>query len=179
MRSPGSLGKRLVAAGVVCAFLFGHAPFLGRDAAAQMMVTLRQGREIEVQMIDDARSGSVSEGDEVRFRVVEDVEVHGQIALSEDAEGVLVVGAVKKNGMLWGKPGRVDFPEGWITIGAEKVPVTVKGRTTFKGKSKKLTAILLTPLLIGLFLKGGPGGIEEGERILIEVAETRQIPAAG
>ncbi len=175
---PRPMGRiwRCVAAGLAVVLLLGELPLLWGASAAQTMVTLREGREIEAEMIDDARSGSVAPADEVRFRVLEAVEVHGQVALPAGSEGALVVGEVERNGML-GKPGRVSFAEGWIEAGGEKVPVAIKGRSVFKGKSKKTVAVVLTLVLVGPFIKGGQGGIAAGEHIFVQIKATSQVPA--
>lgn len=160
------------------ALVVGQLPLPPVTASAQTMVTLREGREIEAEMIDDATGGSVEAEGQVRFRVASDVEVHEQIAIAAGTEGVLVVAEAKGNGMF-GKAGEVVFTDGWIEVGGDQVPVAIKGRQTFKGKSRRFTSIALTLVLVGPFIKGGPGGLKAGERFFLEVKETRQVPAEG
>jgi len=172
-----SFGRRMVGAAVCAAFMATQVVLFSPAAFAQTMVTLRDGRQFEAEMIDDARSGSVSEGDEVRFRVLADIEVHGRIAVPAGAEGAITVARAEKNGRF-GKPGAVTFGEGWVQAGVERVAVRIAGRSRFKGGSKLTTGLLL--LIVGvLFVKGGQGGLAEGEHLFLEIDETRQVPAAG
>jgi hypothetical protein len=178
MRADMSSWQRLTVITVVIAFLFAQLPALVPGAGAQQtQVTLREGREIMARMLDDARSRNVAAGDRVRFEVTEDVEVHGHIAVKQGTIGTLQISEVKRNGMLWGKPGHVVFGEGSIPSYNMEIPVLLSGRNVFPGRSKKLTAILLTPLLVGLFLRGGQGGLEAGEPIILAVPKTLQAPA--
>jgi len=160
------------------ALIIGQLPLPLMTAAAQTMVTLREGREIEAEMLDDATGGNVAAEGQVRFRVVSNVEVHEQVAIAAGTEGVLVVAEAKGNGMF-GKAGEVVFTDGWIAVGADQVPVAIKGRQVFKGKSRTFTSIVLTLVLVGPFIKGGAGGLKAGERVFLEVKETRQVPAEG
>jgi hypothetical protein len=160
------------------ALIIGQLPLSLMTAAAQTMVTLREGCEIEAEMIDDASGGRVEAAGQVRFRVANDVVVHEQVAVAAGTEGVLVVAEAKGNGMF-GKAGEVVFTDGWIEVGGDQVPVAIKGRQAFKGKSRTFTSIVLTLVLIGPFIKGGAGGMKAGERFFLEVKETRQVPAEG
>lgn len=163
---------------LMAALIIGQLPLTLVTAAAQTMVTLREGREIEAEMIDEASGGRVEAEGQVRFRIVADVEVHEQVAVAAGAEGVLVVAEAKGNG-LFGKAGEVVFTDGWIEAGGDQIPVAIKGRQTFKGKSRRFTSIVLTLVLVGPFIKGGAGGLRAGERFFLEVKETRQVPAEG
>jgi hypothetical protein len=172
-----NLRKSLVMV-LMAAFTIGQLPLPLVTAAAQTMVTLREGREIEAEMIDDASGGRVEAEGQVHFRVVGDVQVHEQVAIAAGTEGVLVVAEAKGNGMF-GKAGEVVFTDGWIPVGTDQIPVAIKGRQTFKGKSRTFTSIVLTLVLVGPFIKGGAGGLKAGERIFLEVKETQQVPAEG
>lgn len=169
--------QRITVLAVIATFTLAQLPVLTPGPEAQSArVTLREGREIRARMLDDARSRSVAPGDRVRFEVAEDVEMHGLVAVKAGTVGTLAVTEVKKNGMLWGKPGQVVFGAGSIPGAGVDIPVELAGRDTFKGKSRKLTAILLTPLLVGLFLRGGQGGLDAGDPILLSIPETVQVP---
>ena len=145
---------------------------------AQTTVTIRQGRMIEAEMIDDARSNAVEPEGTAKFKIVEDVEVHGIVAIKKGSEGVLTIKEAEKNGMI-GKPGRVVFGEGYVKAGPYEVPVVMKGRSEFKGKSMKIVAIPLCLVLVGFLIKGKQGGLKPGEHFFIEVSSTMQIPVAG
>lgn len=172
--------QRMIVALVVVSLILTQMPLLGSTARAEKMVTLREGREIMARLLDDGRSGGVAAGDELRFEVIEEIQVHDHVAIEQGAVGTILVDEVKRNGMLWGKAGHVVYGKGSIptvTRSNITIPVMIKGSAIFKGKSKKLTAILLTPLIFGLFMRGGQGGVAQGETILLEVTETLQAPA--
>ncbi len=172
--------QRMIVALVVVSLILTQMPLLGSTARAEKMVTLREGREIMARLLDDGRSRNVEVGDELRFEVIEEIQVHDHLAIEKGAVGTLVVDEVKRNGMLWGKAGHVVYGKGTIpavTRSNITIPVMIKGTNIFKGKSRKWTAILLTPLIFGLFMRGGQGGVAQGETILLEVTKTLQAPA--
>lgn len=164
----------LILVGLLC---LGQGLSLPLAAMAQTLLTLREGRLLAVEMVDDAQSGSVEAGDEVKFTLLEDVEVHGQIALPKGSTGILKVVAIKKNG-IFGKPGLVEFGEGYVKSGMNEVPIALEGSETRKGKGKLGKGLLF--LIVGvLFVKGEEGGLEAGQQVNVQITSTQQVPPAG
>lgn len=150
------------------------AGWLAPGVLAQDMLTLRAGRMLDVQMVDDGQSGSVNPGDEVTFRLLDDIMVHGNVALPKGTTGVLTIKASGKNGRF-GKGGFVEYGGGVIHLDPLEIPVEYSGINPSKGKSRFTTGLLY--LIVGVFfVKGEEGGLIQGQDFSVKITETLQVP---
>lgn len=141
---------------------------------AQDMVTIREGRQIEVEMVDDARSGAINLGDTVTFRISKDVKSNSVLAMPKGTLGFMTIKDLKTNGRF-GKAGFVEYGRSWIELDGLKIPVEIQGSTTVEGDSKLTKGLLY--LVVGvLFVKGEAGGYAPGDEFTIKVMRRIQVP---
>lgn len=144
-------------------------------------VELREGSLVRIRLLTEVDSGKVRVGDEVAFRVIEDVQVEGRIVIPAGAEGYGVIKDVVSAGRL-GRDGRVDID--FRTVSAfDGVPIRLKvdEKATEKNLSLELAAgasmagvILLGPLglVSGYFVKGRDIHIPAGTEFFVETERT-------
>jgi len=158
----------------VCLVLINAVLWGSGDAYAQEMVTLREGREIQVEMVADSRSSAVGPGDLVTFKLSSDVIANEIVALPKGTEGTISVKAVDTNGMF-GAPGFVEYDQGWIDHAGLKIPVKINEPSKVVGDSKRTKGLLY--LIVGVFfVKGEEGGLAPGDGFSVIVTQTIQVP---
>jgi hypothetical protein len=65
---------------------------------------------------------------------------------------------------MWGGPGKVEVGLETIVTPDGKT-LRVEAKRTKYGKDLRVATVLLSPLLIGFFIKGGGGGITTGDKL--------------
>lgn len=122
------------------------------------------GTAIPVEVMSDANAP----GDQMTYKVSVDV---------RDAAGNIVVPAgssaqgrvIQRNkGKMWGGPGKVEVGLETIVTPDGKT-LRVEAKRTKYGKDLRVATVLLSPLLIGFFIKGGGGGITAGDKLTFTI----------
>jgi hypothetical protein len=143
--------------------------------AAEGKVVLPEGTEIKVKFDPSVmvRSGKLQPGIILSIFLAEDIKIGGKTIIEAGAEGKAKVEEIVEAARV-GKPGyiKVSFidlePKGeYKTISGERIKLagTVEG----KGKSRKVLSILF---ILGLFIKGSPGEIDNAQEYPASISET-------
>jgi predicted DNA-binding antitoxin AbrB/MazE fold protein len=126
-------------------------------------ITLGEGTEVEIKLIEELDSKNARIGDPVRLRVNEDIYCENILVIREGTKVKASVTVAEKKGML-GKPGKVDFSLNSVTsIEGREIPLrAVKNN---EGKNRQVGVVAGTLLLSPLFLlmKGKDVKIEAGK----------------
>lgn len=118
------------------------------------------GTSIPVEVMSDANSP----GDQMSYKVAADV---------RDSSGTVIVPAgssaqgrviQRSRGGMWGGPGKVEIALDTI-ISPDGKTFKVAAKRTRYGRDLRVATVLLSPFLIGFFIKGGGGGITAGDKI--------------
>lgn len=138
-------------------------------------VVLPDGTEFTVKTTEDISSKTATEGDELVFRVAEDVKVGDHIVIAKDALVKGVVASAKKSGML-GRGGNLGIRvESTTTVDDQKVKLrSSKGK---EGDDKTGTTVALVVLFGPLgFLKHGKNAtIKAGTPIKVFTDEEKKV----
>ncbi|NLM39348.1 MAG: hypothetical protein GX205_04775 [Firmicutes bacterium] len=147
-------------------------------------VTLPAASLVKISLLTGVNSGTAKVGDQIPYRVVEDVVVDGRIVIPAGTESVAVVTEVSSAGRL-GRDGRVVIDFGEIAaFDGTFVDLRVDQRATEKNKSLELAAgasmagvMLLGPvgLVGGYFVKGKDVGIEARQPFYVETLRDVQL----
>ena len=70
----------------------------------------------------------------------------------------------RSRGGMWGGPGKVEIALDTI-ITSDGKTLKVAAKRTRYGRDLRVATVLLSPFLIGFFIKGGGGGITSGDKI--------------
>lgn len=147
-------------------------------------VELSEASLVKIRTLSEVDSGTMEEGDPVRYRVVEDVLVDGRVVIPSGAEAVGRVAEVQSAGRI-GRDGRVviDF-ESVSALDGTMVPLKVDERATEKNHSLEIAAgasmagiLLLGPigLVGGYFVRGQDIKIPVGTEFYVETARGRRL----
>jgi hypothetical protein len=137
--------------------------FYDKNKPTMKKITLLEGTEIEIKLIEELDSKNARIGDPVRLRVNEDIYCENVLTIREGTKVKASVTVAEKRGML-GKAGKVDFSLNSVsTINNREIPLrAVKNN---EGKNRQVGVIAGTLLLSPLFLlmKGKDVKIEAGK----------------
>ena len=138
-------------------------------------ITLKEGTEIEIKLIEELNSQNARVGDPVRLRVNEDVYCQNTLIIREGTKVKASVTVAEKRGML-GKAGKVDFSLNSVSaINNREIPLrAVKNN---EGKNRQVGVIAGTLLLSPLFLlmKGKDVTIDSGKTFIAFVDDDIQL----
>jgi hypothetical protein len=134
-----------------------------------------EGTEITVAFDQDVSSKYVEPGDEIPIRLVEPIEIGGQVIVESGAKGSGRVKSVDPAGKP-GSPGKVEVellqltPDGTFkSIDDKPIPIEgADGTIVAEGKGRKTLSWLF---IFGLFIKGTEGEIEADQPIPAVVTE--------
>lgn len=149
---------------VLVALVFSFVQTWGRPEAVSAKV-LREGTPVLLRVEQTINSETANLGDILILKVARDVEVDGEVVISQGtaAEGQVI--QVSKRGML-GKEGEVGINvRSTKTVSGKAVPL--RGTLTRAGKEKETLTIILTIVLCVLFIlmKGEEGVIPAGSEL--------------
>ena len=141
---------------------------------------------VKVSLSETVDSGKAQVGDQVQYRVVEDVMIEGRVVIPLGATGLATVSEATAAGGL-GKDGRVVLDFGKITsLDGTQVRLKVDETATQRNRSLELAAgasmagiILLGPvgLVSGYFVRGKNVQIATGTQFYVETE--RAVPTLG
>ena len=138
-------------------------------------VVLPDGTEFIVKTTEDISSKTATEGDELVFKVAEDVKVGDHIVIAKDTLVKGVVASAKKSGML-GRGGNLGIRvESTTTVDNQKVKLrSSKGK---EGDDKTGTTVALVVLFGPLgFLKHGKNAtIKAGTPVKVFTDEEKKV----
>jgi hypothetical protein len=118
------------------------------------------GTSIPVEVMSDANSA----GDQMTYKISVDI---------RDSSGTVIVPAgasaqgrviQRSRGGMWGGPGKVEIAMDTI-ITQDGKTLKVAAKRTRYGRDLRVATVILSPFLIGFFIKGGGGGISAGDKI--------------
>lgn len=148
------------------------------SAKTDNLKTVPDGMEFTVVTVDEISSKTATEGDQLTFKVLEDVKVDGQTVI---AKGTLVKGSVaqaKKAGMM-GRGGSLGIRvESATTIDNQKLKLrSTKGK---EGDDKTGTTVALVVLFgpLGFLKKGKNAVIKPGTEIKVYTDEEKKVALA-
>lgn len=119
-------------------------------------------RRSEPELIVKATSNAKTAGQDMTYVLVADFQdASGNIVAPS---GSRAIGKVlqKKGPGMWGQPGKVEVLISTIELSNGQT-VTVNTKYTKYGGDARVATVLLSPLLIGFLIKGGGGGISDGD----------------
>lgn len=126
-------------------------------------VTLKEGTELEIKLIEELSSQNSRVGDSVRLKLNENIYLENVLVLREGTKIKAVVTVAEKRGML-GKAGKLDFSLNSITsLNGKEIPLRAVKNSEGKNRQVGVIAgtLLLSPLF--LFVKGKDVTIESGK----------------
>jgi len=118
------------------------------------------GTTIPVEVMSDANSA----GDQMTYKVAVDVrDSSGSVIVpaGSSAQGRVIQ---RSRGGMWGGPGKVEIALDTI-ISTDGKTFKVAAKRTRYGRDLRVATVILSPFLIGFFIKGGGGGITAGDKI--------------
>lgn len=119
-------------------------------------------RRSQPELIVKATSNAKSAGQDMTYVLVADFQdASGNIVAPS---GSRAIGKVlqKKGPGMWGQPGKVEVLISSVELaGGQTVPVNAK--FTKYGGDARVATVLLSPFLVGFLIKGGGGGISDGD----------------
>lgn len=122
------------------------------------------GTSIPVEVMSDANAA----GDQMSYRISVDVrDAAGTIIVpaGSSAQGTVIQ---RSKGKMWGGPGKVEVGLDTI-ITPDGKTLKVAAKRTRYGKDLRVATVLLSPFLIGFFIKGGGGGITSGDKLTFTI----------
>lgn len=147
-------------------------------------VTVPKQALIKINLQTEVNSGRNKVGDEIRYRVVEDVVIDNKVAIPSGAEGqgrvleVEAAGGLGRNGLV-----KVDFGA-VLAIDGTPVPLRVDQLATEKNKSLEVAAgasmagvVLLGPigLVTGYFVRGKEHVVPVGTEFYVEARDDANV----
>lgn len=151
--------------------------YQGQDhpPAGENTKTIPDGMEFTVVTVDEITSKTATEGDQLMFKVAQDVKIDGQVVIAKDS---LVKGSVaqaKKAGMM-GRGGSLGIRvESGTTVDNQKLKLrSTKGK---EGDDKTGTTVALVVLFgpLGFLKKGKNAVIKPGTEIKVYVDEEKKV----
>ena len=111
------------------------------EASPPDTVTLQDGATVHVRLLRAISSGTAQEGDTVRFGVLDEVRVDGQVVIAKGATAAGRITAVKRAGTL-GRSGALALTVTSVTaVDGAVVPVRLNRERDAKGDSRTGVAI--------------------------------------
>jgi hypothetical protein len=140
-------------------------------------VLIPDGTEFTVVTTDEITSKTATEGDQLSFKVLDDVKIGGHVVIAKDALVKGVVASAKKAGMM-GRGGSLGIRvESTTTVDSQKLKLrSTKGK---EGDDKTGTTVALVVLFGPLgFLKHGKNAtIKPGTQIKVYTDEEKKVQA--
>lgn len=146
-------------------------------------VTLKAGTIIELEVVSRITTANMNIGDEVDFRVTQNVTVDGKVVISQGSKAYGRVTKYQKRKMF-GRPGMIEVKvDKVITESGDYIYVDGNGLSN-EGKDKKVISwvifgvslIILWPLIfVPFFIKGKDGAIMPGEKIRVRTSQKNTI----
>ena len=137
------------------------------------------GTEFTVVTIDEITSKTAAEGDQLNFKVAEDVKIDGQVVIAKDTLVKGIVAQSKKAGMM-GRGGSLGIRvESSTTVDNQKIKLrSTKGK---EGDDKTGTTVALVVLFgpLGFLKKGKNAVIKPGTSIKVYTDEEKKIALRG
>jgi hypothetical protein len=145
------------------------------SSATGTEVVIPDGTEFTVVTTEEITSKTATEGDQLSFKVLEDVKIGGRVVIAKDALVKGVVATAKKAGMM-GRGGSLGIRvESTTTVDNQKLKLrSTKGK---EGDDKTGTTVALVVLFGPLgFLKHGKNAtIKTGTQIKVYTDEEKKL----
>lgn len=125
-------------------------------------------RRKDPELIVKATANAKAAGQDMTYTLVADfLDSSGNIVAPS---GSRAVGKVlqKKGPGMWGQPGKVEVLISTIELSSGQ-SVTVNAKFTKYGGDARVATVLLSPFLVGFLIKGGGGGISEGDVFTVKL----------
>lgn len=145
---------------------------------------LREQTLVKIRLLTEVDSANARVGDEVRYRVSEDVIVEGRIVIPAGSEGIGRVAEVTTAGML-GRDGRIVINFGMVSaLDGSSIRLKMDAKATERNHSLELAAgasmagiLLLGPigLVGGYFIRGRDVAIPVGTEFFVETERTQNV----
>ncbi len=145
---------------------------------------LKEQSLVKIRLLSSVDSGESRVGEDIQYRVIEDVIVEGRVVIPAGSEGVGTVTEVSSAGML-GRDGRVVIDFGSVpALDGNAIRIKVDEKATEKNRSLELAAgasmagiLLLGPIGLagGYFIRGRDVDIPAGTEFFVETERSRRV----
>lgn len=146
-----------------------------QDHPVENVKVIPDGMEFTVVTVDEITSKTAAEGDQLTFKVAQDVKIDGQVVISKDSIVKGSVAQAKKAGMM-GRGGSLGIRvESATTVDNQKLKLrSTKGK---EGDDKTGTTVALVVLFgpLGFLKKGKNAVIKPGTEIKVYVDEEKKV----
>lgn len=162
-----------------------HASF-GQEAAQTSQTILRQWTPVNVELLSTLDSGKVSRGQQVRYRVKNDVVFEGKLVVPAGAWGEGKVVKVSSAG-YFGKAGYLEVDFGTLqAIDGTQIPVAPRKNLWQKDEDPlrlaaglSMGGLLITGqaygAVLGLMVRGNQLVVPQGTVVELEVAQPKEV----
>ena len=143
-------------------------------ATAAEPVTLPEGTEVRLRLIDKLVSGTATEGQRFNLEVDEPLTVNGQVVVPAGAKAVGTVVTSKKKGFM-GKGGELNVLIDYMLVNDQRV--RLRAAKSSEGNDKVGATVALTVLFgpLGLLKRGHNIELNPGQIIPAYVDQSTQV----
>ncbi|WP_240095564.1 hypothetical protein [Thermomonas flagellata] len=148
--------------------------FLASAGAAVETVTVPEGTEVRLRLLDKLVSGVATEGERFNLELDEPLTVNGQLVAAPGTKAVGTVITSKKKGFM-GKGGELNIMVDYLLVNGQRV--RLRAAKSGQGEDKVGTTVALTVLFgpLGLLKRGHNIELNPGLIIPAYVDQTTQV----
>jgi len=143
-------------------------------AAAGAPITIPEGTEVRLRLLDKLVSGTATEGERFNLELDEPLSLNGQVVVPAGAKAVGTVVSSKKKGFM-GKGGELNVLIDYMLVNDQRV--RLRAAKSGEGKDKVGTTVALTVLFgpLGLLKRGHNIELNPGQIIPAYVDQSTQV----
>jgi hypothetical protein len=143
---------------------------------AQSIVTVSEGTEVKVRLLDNLSSNNAVQGQKFNLELDQDLRLNNQVVIQRGAKVIGNVVSARKKGFM-GKAGELNINIDYLLLGDQRI--ALRATNASEGKSKVGTTVALTVLFgpIGLLKRGKDIELNSGTTFTAFIDQTVQIPA--
>lgn len=143
-------------------------------AMAAKPVTIPEGTEVRLRLLDKLVSGTATEGERFNLELDEPLSINGQVVVPAGAKAVGTVVTSKKKGFM-GKGGELNVLIDYMLVNDQRV--RLRAAKSNEGKDKVGTTVALTVLFgpLGLLKRGHNIELNPGQVIPAYVDQSTQV----
>lgn len=168
--------KSVKAFSVILSLVFTTNAFCNDTTVVQKSVAVEKGTTIKVQSSNTLKSNKISEGDQLEFKVFEDLVIKGDTVVKAGTTVNAYIESVEKSRAL-GKEGyiRLQFVN---TMGVDGTLIPIRAiNSSISGENTINTTIVLSALINPLFLfkNGKQAKLKEGKVMFVYITKDLTI----
>jgi len=140
-----------------------------RSAAGYVSPTFQdERRRSEPELIVKATADAKAVGQDMTYVLAADfLDASGNIVAPSGSRATGTV-LQKKGAGMWGQPGKVEVLLSKIELASGQT-IAINAKFTKYGGDARVATVLLSPFLVGFFIKGGGGGISDGDVFTVKL----------